>query len=168
MVTCMWDSKAVSHCCFVVFRQHHSFVVFVVFRLYQAGTRRPLVFSPSTELGLTDIEMAHTLDYDDPYFDEREGYDIEYEVRCATQHSVCTDQCVTQHSVCTDQCAIQHSVCTDHCAIQHSVCYTAQCVHRPVCYTAQCVHRSVCYTAQCVHRTVLYSKVYAQTISMIN
>ena len=37
------------------------------------------MFSPSTEMGLTDIEMAQ-LDYDDPYFDDRQ-YDFEYEVR---------------------------------------------------------------------------------------
>ena len=37
-----------------------------------------MVFSPSTEMGLTDIEMAQ-FDYDDPYFDDRQ-YDFEYEV----------------------------------------------------------------------------------------
>ncbi|XP_062620869.1 E3 ubiquitin-protein ligase PDZRN3-B-like isoform X2 [Saccostrea cucullata] len=47
--------------------------------LYQPGTRRPLAFSPSTDMGLTDIEMAHNLDYDDPYFDDRIGYEMEYE-----------------------------------------------------------------------------------------
>lgn len=51
-----------------------------VCRLYQVGTRRPLAFSPSTDMGLTDIEMAHNMDYDDPYFDDRVGYEMEYEV----------------------------------------------------------------------------------------
>lgn len=51
-----------------------------VCRLYEAGTRRPLAFSPSTDMGLTDIEMAHNMDYDDPYFDDRVGYEMEYEV----------------------------------------------------------------------------------------
>uniref|UniRef100_K1QDW8 PDZ domain-containing RING finger protein 4 n=1 Tax=Magallana gigas TaxID=29159 RepID=K1QDW8_MAGGI len=47
--------------------------------LYEAGTRRPMAFSPSTDMGLTDIEMAHNMDYDDPYFDDRVGYEMEYE-----------------------------------------------------------------------------------------
>ncbi|KAK3102615.1 hypothetical protein FSP39_012654 [Pinctada imbricata] len=46
--------------------------------LYQAGTRRPVAFSPNTDMGLTDIEMAQGLDYDDPYFDDR-VYEMEYE-----------------------------------------------------------------------------------------
>lgn len=54
--------------------------MFSVCRLYEAGTRRPLAFSPSTDMGLTDIEMAHNMDYDDPYFDDRVGYEMEYEV----------------------------------------------------------------------------------------
>ena len=31
-------------------------------------------------MGLTDIEMAHNVDLDDPYFDDRQ-YEMEYEVR---------------------------------------------------------------------------------------
>lgn len=54
--------------------------MFSVCRLYEAGTRRPMAFSPSTDMGLTDIEMAHNMDYDDPYFDDRVGYEMEYEV----------------------------------------------------------------------------------------
>ncbi|XP_069100919.1 E3 ubiquitin-protein ligase PDZRN3-B-like isoform X2 [Argopecten irradians] len=46
--------------------------------LYQPSSRRPVAFSASTEMGLTDIEMAHGFEYDDAYFDER-GYDMEYE-----------------------------------------------------------------------------------------
>jgi hypothetical protein len=54
--------------------------ILLFYSLYQAGTRRPLAFSPSTDMGLTDIEMAHNLDYDDPFFDDRVGYEMEYEV----------------------------------------------------------------------------------------
>ncbi|KAH9496314.1 E3 ubiquitin-protein ligase pdzrn3 [Bulinus truncatus] len=46
--------------------------------LYQPSSRRPVAFSPSAEMGLTDIEMAHNLDIDDPYFDDRQ-YEIVYE-----------------------------------------------------------------------------------------
>ena len=37
------------------------------------------MFSPSTEMGLTDIEMAQ-FEYEEGYFDDRQ-YDFEYEVR---------------------------------------------------------------------------------------
>ncbi|RUS76407.1 hypothetical protein EGW08_015837, partial [Elysia chlorotica] len=46
--------------------------------LYQPSSRRPVAFSPSAEMGLTDIEMAHTLDIDDPFFDDRQ-YEMVYE-----------------------------------------------------------------------------------------
>ncbi|KAL5013272.1 hypothetical protein ScPMuIL_007542 [Solemya velum] len=46
--------------------------------LCQPASRRPVAFSPSADMGLTDIEMAHQFEYDDPYFDER-PYDVEYE-----------------------------------------------------------------------------------------
>ncbi|KAL3852177.1 hypothetical protein ACJMK2_015851 [Sinanodonta woodiana] len=46
--------------------------------LFQPASRRPVVFSPSTEMGLTDIEMAQNYDCDDPYFEEQQ-YDMEYE-----------------------------------------------------------------------------------------
>ncbi|CAL1534531.1 unnamed protein product [Lymnaea stagnalis] len=46
--------------------------------LYQPSSRRPVAFSPSAEMGLTDIEMAHNLDIDDPFFDDRQ-YEIVYE-----------------------------------------------------------------------------------------
>ncbi|XP_076110264.1 E3 ubiquitin-protein ligase PDZRN3-like isoform X3 [Mytilus galloprovincialis] len=46
--------------------------------LCQPASRRPVAFSPSAEMGLTDIEMAHGLEYDDAYFEER-PYEIEYE-----------------------------------------------------------------------------------------
>ncbi|KAJ8302049.1 hypothetical protein KUTeg_021036 [Tegillarca granosa] len=46
--------------------------------LYQPSSRRPVAFSPSADMGLTDIEMAHALEYDDAYFEER-AYDVEYE-----------------------------------------------------------------------------------------
>lgn len=39
-----------------------------------------MAFSPSAEMGLTDIEMAHNFDIDDPYFDDRQ-YEMVYEVR---------------------------------------------------------------------------------------
>lgn len=68
--------------CTVFFNWWYVFEHYMIFfdSLYQAGTRRPLAFSPSTDMGLTDIEMAHNLDYDDPYFDDRVGYEMEYEV----------------------------------------------------------------------------------------
>lgn len=45
----------------------------------EPSSRRPLMFSQSTDnLGLTDIEMTQ-FDYDDPYYDERQ-YEVEYEV----------------------------------------------------------------------------------------
>lgn len=46
--------------------------------LYQPASRRPVAFSPSAEMGLTDIEMAHNLDLDDPFFDDRQ-YEMVYE-----------------------------------------------------------------------------------------
>ncbi|XP_059153688.1 PDZ domain-containing RING finger protein 4-like, partial [Physella acuta] len=46
--------------------------------LYQPSSRRPVAFSPSAEMGLTDIEMAHNFDIDDPYFDDRQ-YEMVYE-----------------------------------------------------------------------------------------
>ncbi|XP_046353325.2 E3 ubiquitin-protein ligase PDZRN3-like isoform X2 [Haliotis rufescens] len=46
--------------------------------LYQPSSRRPVAFSPSADMGLTDIEMSHNLDFDDPYFDDR-PYEMEYE-----------------------------------------------------------------------------------------
>lgn len=48
-------------------------------RLYQPSSRRPVAFSPSAEMGLTDIEMSHNLDFDDPFFDDRQ-YEMVYEV----------------------------------------------------------------------------------------
>ena len=51
----------------------------VSFRLYQPSSRRPVAFSPSAEMGLTDIEMSHNLDFDDPFFDDRQ-YEMVYEV----------------------------------------------------------------------------------------
>ena len=38
-----------------------------------------MAFSPSAEMGLTDIEMSHNLDFDDPFFDDRQ-YEMVYEV----------------------------------------------------------------------------------------
>lgn len=38
-----------------------------------------MAFSPSAEMGLTDIEMAHNLDLDDCLFDDRQ-YEMVYEV----------------------------------------------------------------------------------------
>lgn len=49
------------------------------YRLCQPASRRPVAFSQDTDMGLTDIEMAHGLEYDDAYFEER-PYEIEYEV----------------------------------------------------------------------------------------
>ncbi|XP_025106860.1 E3 ubiquitin-protein ligase PDZRN3-B-like isoform X2 [Pomacea canaliculata] len=46
--------------------------------LYQPSSRRPVAFSPSAEMGLTDIEMAHNLDLDDCLFDDRQ-YEMVYE-----------------------------------------------------------------------------------------
>ncbi|CAG5128859.1 unnamed protein product, partial [Candidula unifasciata] len=46
--------------------------------LYELSSRRPVAFSPSAEMGLTDIEMAHNCDVDDPYFDDRQ-YEMVYE-----------------------------------------------------------------------------------------
>ena len=57
----------------------HDLDLYSIFRLYQQGSRRPVVFSPSTEMGLTDIEMAQ-FEYEEGYFDDRQ-YDFEYEVR---------------------------------------------------------------------------------------
>lgn len=54
-------------------------VLCFIHSLCQPASRRPVAFSPSADMGLTDIEMAHQFDYDDPYFDER-PYDVEYEV----------------------------------------------------------------------------------------
>lgn len=53
--------------------------VFLCCSLYQPSSRRPVAFSPSADMGLTDIEMSHNLDFDDPYFDDR-PYEMEYEV----------------------------------------------------------------------------------------
>ncbi|KAK7493997.1 hypothetical protein BaRGS_00014879 [Batillaria attramentaria] len=55
----------------------HVLLLFVC-RLYQPASRRPVAFSPSAEMGLTDIEMAHNLDLDDPFFDDRQ-YEMVYE-----------------------------------------------------------------------------------------
>ncbi|ESO89887.1 hypothetical protein LOTGIDRAFT_234023, partial [Lottia gigantea] len=55
-------------------------------RLYQPSSRRPVAFSPSAEMGLTDIEMSHNMDYDDPYFDDR-NYEMEYEEIILTRTS---------------------------------------------------------------------------------
>ena len=44
--------------------------------LVNPASRQAVAFSPSVDLGLTDIEMANGLDYDDQYIDE-----MEYEVR---------------------------------------------------------------------------------------
>uniref|UniRef100_A0A0L8G5J6 Uncharacterized protein n=1 Tax=Octopus bimaculoides TaxID=37653 RepID=A0A0L8G5J6_OCTBM len=48
-------------------------------RLYQPSSRRPVAFSPSADMGLTDIEMAHAYEFEDPYFDDDRAYDMEYE-----------------------------------------------------------------------------------------
>lgn len=50
-----------------------------VCRLYELSSRRPVAFSPSAEMGLTDIEMAHNCDVDDSYFDDKQ-YEMVYEV----------------------------------------------------------------------------------------
>ncbi|XP_029636774.1 E3 ubiquitin-protein ligase PDZRN3 isoform X2 [Octopus sinensis] len=47
--------------------------------LYQPSSRRPVAFSPSADMGLTDIEMAHAYEFEDPYFDDDRAYDMEYE-----------------------------------------------------------------------------------------
>ncbi|XP_050412867.1 E3 ubiquitin-protein ligase PDZRN3 isoform X3 [Patella vulgata] len=54
--------------------------------LYQPSSRRPVAFSPSAEMGLTDIEMSHNMEYDDPYFDDRH-YEMEYEEIILTRTS---------------------------------------------------------------------------------
>ncbi|WAR25608.1 PZRN3-like protein [Mya arenaria] len=55
-----------------------SFYPFPYSGLMEPSSRRPLMFSQSTDnMGLTDIEMAQ-VDYDDPYYDERQ-YEVEYE-----------------------------------------------------------------------------------------
>ncbi|XP_064631987.1 E3 ubiquitin-protein ligase PDZRN3-like isoform X3 [Lineus longissimus] len=47
--------------------------------LYQPSSRQPVAFSPSAEMGLTDIEMANgCFDYDDAFEDDR-AFDMEYE-----------------------------------------------------------------------------------------
>ncbi|KAK3745033.1 hypothetical protein RRG08_037648 [Elysia crispata] len=53
-------------------------MILYFYKLYQPSSRRPVAFSPSAEMGLTDIEMAHTLDIDDPFFDDRQ-YEMVYE-----------------------------------------------------------------------------------------
>lgn len=75
--------------------------MFSVCRLYEAGTRRPMAFSPSTDMGLTDIEMAHNMDYDDPYFDDRVGYEMEYEVTIGLTVDIAVDaQCSPMANQC--------------------------------------------------------------------
>ncbi|XP_074645999.1 E3 ubiquitin-protein ligase PDZRN3-like [Tubulanus polymorphus] len=46
--------------------------------LYQPASRQPVAFSPSADLGLTDIEMANGYEYDDTYDDDR-PFEMEYE-----------------------------------------------------------------------------------------
>ena len=48
-------------------------------RLYQPSSRRPVAFSPTDEMGLTDIETCHALDVDEPFFDDRQC-EMVYEV----------------------------------------------------------------------------------------
>lgn len=47
--------------------------------LYQPASRRPVAFSPSADMGLTDIEMAHAYEFEDPYYDDDRAYDMECE-----------------------------------------------------------------------------------------
>ncbi|XP_053378255.1 E3 ubiquitin-protein ligase PDZRN3-like isoform X2 [Mercenaria mercenaria] len=55
-----------------------AFYPFPYSGLLEPSSRRPLMFSQSTDnMGLTDIEMTQ-FDYDDPYYDERQ-YEVEYE-----------------------------------------------------------------------------------------
>lgn len=54
--------------------------MFFVCRLYEVGIRRFLVFFSSIDMGFIDIEMVYNMDYDDLYFDDRVGYEMEYEV----------------------------------------------------------------------------------------
>ena len=49
------------------------------------ASRQAVAFSPSVDLGLTDIEMANGVDYDEQFDDER-AFEMEYEV--GRSHSV--------------------------------------------------------------------------------
>ncbi len=46
----------------------------------QPLSRQPVAFAPSMDVGLTDIEMANGLEYDDDAFDDDRVYEMEYEV----------------------------------------------------------------------------------------
>jgi len=45
----------------------------------QPSSRAPVAFSPTADIGLTDLDLANGMDYDDVFDDER-AYDVEYEV----------------------------------------------------------------------------------------
>lgn len=53
------------------------------FRLYQPSSRRPVAFAPNSDMGLTDIEMANAVEFEDPYFEDR-TFEMEYEVSTFT------------------------------------------------------------------------------------
>lgn len=66
--------------CSSLFHRFYFWCVLFNFSLLEPSSRRPLMFSQSTDnMGLTDIEMTQ-FDYEDPYYDERQ-YEVEYEVR---------------------------------------------------------------------------------------
>ncbi|XP_064605230.1 E3 ubiquitin-protein ligase PDZRN3-like isoform X2 [Liolophura sinensis] len=48
------------------------------FGLYQPSSRRPVAFAPNSDMGLTDIEMANAVEFEDPYFEDR-TFEMEYE-----------------------------------------------------------------------------------------
>ena len=53
--------------------------------LVQPSTRRGIAFPANNDLGLTDIEMANDVDYNDGFYDER-NFEMEYEVRICVIH----------------------------------------------------------------------------------
>jgi len=47
----------------------------------QPSSRQGVAFDPNVDMGLTDLEMANGLEYDEE-FDPDRTFDMEYEVRC--------------------------------------------------------------------------------------
>jgi len=49
--------------------------------LVQPSTRRGIAFAGNDEFGLTDIEMANDIEYSDGFYEDKNNFEMEYEVR---------------------------------------------------------------------------------------
>ncbi|CAE1153581.1 unnamed protein product [Acanthosepion pharaonis] len=75
----LYESFSHSHSLYKAF--FHSLTLFMRLSL-SLSSRRPVAFSPSADMGLTDIEMAHAYEFEDPYYDDDRAYDMECEPIC--------------------------------------------------------------------------------------